>query len=354
MIKNKFAVFGIHRPFRAPNERYRWFQYEPFVREYGEVNYFYLVNSFLDKILFQSSNNILKFFVLCFTFLKRTYQILFLKKVDVILIYRELHWFHCPLWMWILRRKAKKIIFDFDDAIFLSSEKGVVNVLKRPYSKTVHFIKHSDTVLVGNDYLKQFVLKYNQNVVCIPTVVDTDYFMPKNNKQKTNKVIVGWMGSHSTILHLLSIVKVLKKIQQKYNNVEFRFVATKKYIPELAVSIEEWQKEKEVDILNSFDIGIMPLPDEEWSKGKCGLKMLTYLSCAVPCVSSNVGVNPEIIEKTKGGLIANTESEWITQLSILIENEELRKSLGKQGREGVENYYSLKMWKKIFVQSILN
>ncbi len=354
MKKDKLIFFAIHRPFRAPNERYRWFQYEPFVKEYFEVNYLYLVNSFYDKILFQSNNIILKFLVLIFTFLKRMYQIIFLRKVDVILIFRELHWFHCPLWMWILKRKAKKIIFDFDDAIFLPSEKGIVNAMKQPFSKTVHFIKNSDTVFAGNEYLKQFALKYNQNVVFIPTTVDTDYFIPKDIKQKTNKVIIGWMGSHSTIPHLLSITEILKKIQQKYSNVEYRFVATKKYIPELEVYIEEWQREKEIEFLNSLDIGIMPLPDEEWSKGKCGLKMLTYLSCAVPCVSSNVGVNPEIIEKTKGGFIVNTENEWIEKLSVLIESQELRKLLGKQGREGVEKYYSLKVWKDIFVRHIVS
>ncbi|GIV26746.1 MAG: glycosyl transferase [Bacteroidia bacterium] len=354
MKKNKLVVFGIHRPNRAPNERYRWFQYERQVHKHFDVMYYYLINERFDKILFHSKNILLKFFVLILTFIKRTKQIVFLNKTDVILIYRELHWFHCPFWMWILKFKAKKIIFDFDDAIFLPSGKGIVNTLKQPYSKTIHFIKNSDGVIVGNEYLRQFALKYNSKVVLVPTTVDTNYFIPKEIKNKENKITIGWMGSHSTIPHLLSIVSVLKKIQQKYSHVELKFIATKTFISELNLFIEDWEKEQEVDILNSFDIGIMPLPDDDWSKGKCGLKMLTYLSCAVPCVASNVGVNAEIIEKTKGGFVVNSESDWIEKLSILIENEELRKQLGKQGREGVEKYYSVKVWQDIFVQILLN
>lgn len=350
----KISVFAIHRPYRAPNEKYRWMQFYPFIQDKYQVEYLYLLNEKQDKILFHSKNHLLKIWIYLFTFFKRTYQIISLKPTDTIIIYRELHWFHCPLWTSILKIKSKKIIYDFDDAIFLPHSNVLYNIVRQPSNKFIHFVKKANIVIAGNDYLNAHSSKYNANSIVIPTVVDTTYFVPIHSKRhQKDKVVIGWMGSHSTLSHLLHIIEVLKNIQTSYPFVEFKFVATKTFIPELSIYTENWNLHTEVDTLNTFDIGIMPLPDDEWSKGKCGLKILTYMACEIPCIASRVGVNPQIIEKTKGGILASHPDEWINALSELIENKEKRIAIGKAGRIGVEKYYSVKQWKDTFLNTLL-
>lgn len=351
----KVIVLAIHRPNRAPNEKYRWMQFEPYFKKYLTIQYLYLVNEQDDKILFHSNNTILKFFVYIKTFFKRLFQILYLNKSDVVIVYRELHWFHCPILLGLLRRKTQKLIFDFDDAIFLPSNNFIVDCIKQPKRKTIHFIKHADVVITGNNYLKDFSVAFNKNTFLIPTVVDTHYFIPMHHlRHLEKKVVIGWMGSHSTIQHLFLILPVLKFIKDKYPFIEYKFVAQKTYIPELSVYVEDWNLNTEVEVLNSFDIGLMPLPNDEWSKGKCGLKLLTYLACEVPAVTSDIGANTEIIQKTNGGiLVKNTENDWINALSKLIENKELRINLGKEGRKAVERYYSVQSWQSILLKTII-
>jgi len=352
----KIAVFGIHRPYRAPNERYRWHQYETFLSQNNiSADYLYIVNENEDHILFNSKNFILKIFIYIKTFIKRWQQIQHLSSYDAVLIYRELHWFGLLTQSLLkkIRKKTPLIIFDFDDAIWLNTNNPLINLIKQPKKKTIAFLQNADKVIAGNAYLAAFASKYNAHTHIIPTVVDTNYFKPLPHSKNTSSfVTIGWMGSHSTLNHLRTLLPVLQKIKTQYPYVKFQFVAKKEYIPELDIHVDDWNKEKEVEILNSFDIGIMPLPDDEWSKGKCGLKLLTYLACEVPVVASHVGVNKEIIEKTNGGFCCSTESEWIEKLSLLIENPQLRQYHGKQGRTGVENHYSLHTTQKNFFQLI--
>ncbi|MCX7729312.1 MAG: glycosyltransferase family 4 protein [Bacteroidia bacterium] len=358
MDKINMVVFAIHRPFRAPNERYRWMQYENYLKQNNiNVNYLFIVNENDDKILFQSHNLLLKFFIYMKTFLKRWKQIHTLNKCDVIIIYRELHWFGflSKYFLNIIRKKTKKIVFDFDDAIWLQSHNAFINFIKHPLSKTILYLQKSDTVIAGNTFLANFALQYNTNTHIIPTVVDTNYFQPLPTTEKSNRTItIGWMGSHSTISHLKLIIPILKKIKEVYPEVQFKFIAKKEYIPELNIFIEDWDKETEIQVLNTFDIGIMPLPDDKWSQGKCGLKILTYLACEIPCIASNVGVNSEIIKKTQGGFVCSTEQEWLEKLSLLISNNNVRQTMGKIGRKGIEKHYSIQAWKEKFLNTIIS
>lgn len=354
----KLNVFAIHRPFRAPNERYRFEQYRQYLLNNNvSINFIYLLSEKDDFILFYSKNIFLKIFVYIKSFLKRIIQILSMEKCDTVVIYRELHWFPfgLKLLLKIIRKRTKKIIYDFDDAIWLSSPDKISNLIKQPYRKTKLLIQYADIVIVGNPYLGDFAKKFNKNVSVIPTVVDTEYFQPiAESKNSNDKITIGWMGSHTTIQHLKIILPALKEIQKNYPFVQFKFIAKKDFLPEINTCIEEWNLKDEITTLNTFDIGIMPLPNDEWSKGKCGLKLLTYLSCEIPCVASDVGVNREIIEKTNGGiLVNNTQEEWTRALSQLIESPEKRINLGKQGRKGIEQHYSVQAWKNIFLKHII-
>jgi glycosyltransferase involved in cell wall biosynthesis len=155
--------------------------------------------------------------------------------------------------------------------------------------------------------------------------------------------VIGWSGSISTIKHFEIAIPALKEIQKKYpNQIEIHVIGQGTYAhPEIEVISKNWSSKTEVDDLNSFDIGIMPLPNDEWVKGKCGLKGLSYMACGVATIMSHVGVNSEIIEHGKNGFLASNQQDWIKYLSELIENTDLRHKLGNAGRETVVKNYSV-------------
>jgi glycosyltransferase involved in cell wall biosynthesis len=211
--------------------------------------------------------------------------------------------------------------------------------LKNP-EKTIRNIRYADMVFAGNTYLANYARSCNTHVKIIPTTIDTNFHkpLPKNN----DKLIIGWIGSHTTIKHFEYALEFLAIIKKKYPQVEIRVVGDADYInEELNIKGIAWSSATEVEMINTFSIGIMPLPDDEWAKGKCGLKGLSYMACEVPTIMSPVGVNTEIIQHGKNGFLASTTDEWIDCLSQLIESPELRESIGKAGRQTVLEKYSV-------------
>ncbi len=353
--KKRILILAIHRFNRAPNEKFRIAQYFKYASEYDvEFEYKYIINEWQDNALFQSNNFILKMVAIISSYFKRLFQIVFMKKYHAVIILRELHYIDSKLLLYCLRIKNIPIIYDFDDSIWLNTNNNpLIKILKNQYHKTIRHIQFANVIIAGNEYLANFAKKYNNNIIVIPTVVDTDYYQP-NNKTIADKIILGWMGSHTTLEHFKQVIPVLNRLKEKYSNIEITAIADESYIPELNLKVKKWNNKMEINDLNSFDIGIMPLPNDEWSKGKCGLKALTYMSCGVPCVISDIGVNQEIITKTKGGYSVKNDEEWIEQLSLLIENTSLRKELGSAGREGVLKYYSVQAYKQKFFDTICN
>jgi glycosyltransferase involved in cell wall biosynthesis len=245
-------------------------------------------------------------------------------------------------------RKLSKLnvplIFDFDDAIWLedkSNHQGILGRLKKP-GKTSEIIALADKVIAGNSYLSEYGLKFNNNVHIIPTTIDTERYIPRE-KAYGSQIVIGWSGSFSTIKHFEEIVPVLLQIKNKYQDkVSFKVIGDARYLnSELGIQGIKWQAKTEVQDLQEFDIGIMPLPDEEWTKGKCGAKGLQYMGLAIPTIMSPVGVNTEIIADGVNGFLAETPDEWVDKLSQLIESVELRRKLGTAGRETVVKHYSV-------------
>lgn len=169
--------------------------------------------------------------------------------------------------------------------------------------------------------------------------------------QKQKKIVIGWSGSLSTIKHFEIAIPVLKELLIKYpNQLEIHVIGQAAYKnKELELISKSWHSNTEVEDLNCFDIGIMPLPDDEWAKGKCGLKGLSYMACGIATVMSPVGVNTEIIQHNYNGYLATTQNEWLDALSTLIENKEMRELIGRRGLETVANRYSLEANKHLYI-----
>jgi glycosyltransferase involved in cell wall biosynthesis len=213
-------------------------------------------------------------------------------------------------------------------------------------SKVALICRWSYRVSCGNEYLKEFAQQYNAKVVVIPTTIDTEGLHNRNKFKSASinspEIIIGWTGSHSTIKYLTLIETTLQKIEIKYPFVSFLIIADKH--PDLALkrlSFKTWNANTEIDDLLQVDIGIMPLPDDDWSKGKCGFKALQYLALEIPAVVSAVGVNGRIISQGVEGFLCHTEDEWQQALEQLINDATLRVEMGIRGRKKVVANYSV-------------
>jgi glycosyltransferase involved in cell wall biosynthesis len=176
-------------------------------------------------------------------------------------------------------------------------------------------------------------------VTIVPTTIDTEKYrlLPRPSNQVP---VIGWTGSFSTVQHLDTLAGALKRLARKEN---FRLVVIGPPVYKIdGVDVEavKWRSATEVSDLRQLDIGIMPLPDESWTRGKCGCKALQYMALAIPTICSPVGVNSEIIQDGVNGLLANSEDEWVEKLTLLLHDANLRKRLGDAGRKTVETKYS--------------
>lgn len=330
----------------SPGQRFRLEQWEPILKEKGvQIEYAPFETERLRKVLYQKGHMLEKTLAIVESFKKRWQEIKSLKAYDLIYVFREAALLGPP---WFERRIANSgvpMVFDFDDAIFVpykSPSNGYLSYLKFP-QKTAEICKISTHVIAGNQYLANYAIKYNKNVTIVPTTIDTDKYhvAEKNDNKKT--LTIGWSGSFSTVQHLNTIRSVFTELV-KTENFRLKVIGTPNYKIE-GVNVESipWRAESEVEDLSEIDIGIMPLPNDEWSKGKCGLKALQYMALGIPTVCSPVGVNSTIIQDGENGFLANSKEEWIEKLKTLLHSAEIRNKLGLTGRKTVEEKYSAKV-----------
>lgn len=335
----------------SPSQRFRFEQYFDILRQAGIT---YHTQSFWDiqswKILYKRGHQSAKVLGFMRGFLRRLFVLFKLVNVDFVFIHRECMPVGPPILEWFIARVLhKKIIYDFDDAIWLpntSAENKLAAFIKW-HSKTNAICRWSYTVSCGNDFLADHARNFNAKVVTLPTTIDTQLHNPllRNKSQSSDKpIVIGWTGSHSTLKYLYNLVPVLQRIENKYaDRILFLIIADKDPLINLKqLEFLPWKKETEIKDLSQFDIGIMPLPDDIWTKGKCGFKALQYMALEIPAVVSPVGVNLKIIQDNVNGFLAATEEEWVTKLSQLIEQPDLRDRLGKSGCHTVVNHYSVK------------
>lgn len=328
----------------APSQRFRFEQYLSLLREAGiNCRVSSLMTPGMYRILYQRGQYMMKFSYLFRALLIRVFDLLQSLRYDVLYVHREAFPIGPPLFEIMLGLTRKPIIFDFDDAIYLPNVSSANKFIERYKNagKTSSIISLSHTVVAGNRYLEKYALRYNPNVRVIPTTIDTERYHPAV-KRSQDVPCIGWSGSKTTVGHLASLGGVLRTIYSRYK-VRVKVIGDERFtIQGVPVHAQDWKKRSELEDLSQIDIGIMPLPDEEWAKGKCGLKALQYMALGIPAICSPVGVNSEIVQDGINGFIASSEQEWIEKLSLLIENPTLRQKLGRAAREAVEERYSVK------------
>jgi glycosyltransferase involved in cell wall biosynthesis len=285
---------------------------------------------------------------------------------DIIFIHREVTPVGPPIFEWIIAKVMdKKIVYDFDDAIWLTDKnESTLSRIARWRSKVGNIARWSHKVSCGNHYLRDFARTFNANAIYNPTTIDTSYHSRKLLTETTeatekNKIVIGWTGSHSTLKYLDEIVPAIQHLEKKYPSLVFVVIANQMpALPIKSLRFVPWNRETEIEDLSTIDIGIMPLPNDNWSKGKCGFKLLQYMAVGIPSVASPVGANVEIITHGVEGFICDGIQQWIESLEKLINDEMLRRQMGKAGRAKVENRYSVESnastFLTLFVPSAIN
>lgn len=282
---------------------------------------------------------------------RRAGQVLAAGRTDVAYLYREAFLLGPAFFEPLLARRVP-LVLDFDDAIWLPSASeanaGLAR-LKAP-GKVAGTIARATAVVVGNEYLADYARRYNDNVTVIPTTVDVDRYRPQP-REPNDLVRIGWSGSPTTARYLEALERPLRRALAELP-VElvvsgapgFRLPGAER------VRVVPWRAETEVAEVGAFDIGLMPLPDDAWSRGKCGFKGLLYMSLGVPAVVSPVGVNPEIVTHGENGLLADDEDQWFEALATLVADHDLRRRLGDAGRQTVVERYSGQRWAPRFLE----
>lgn len=329
----------------APSQRFRFEQYFEILKQHHHA---YAVQSFIDKstwkILYKPGNTLKKTLGILAGFARRCNILFRLRHFDYVFIHREASPIGPPIFEWFIAKVfRKKIIFDFDDAIWLpntSGENKIAASLKW-HSKTASICKWAFKCSCGNDFLANYARQFNANVVVNPTTIDLENYHSGKKNQLETPVKIGWTGTHTTLKYIDEIIPVLKKIMPTFN-CSFVIISNKK--PEINLPNLEfipWKKETEIQDLLRFHIGIMPLTDDDWSRGKCGFKALQYMSLGIPALVSPVGVNTTIVDNGKNGFLCATQSDWEQALSALINNSDLRKQMGENAQHKIETHFSV-------------
>jgi len=329
----------------SPGQRFRLEQWENILMEKNvEITYSPFETAELREILYQNGYTLKKMQAVLRNMNRRRSEVKSLKEFDLVYVFREAAIFGLA---WFERKIAASgvpMIFDFDDAVFVaykSPSNGYLSYLKFP-NKIGEICKLSAHVMAGNQYLADYAKQFNKNVTIVPTTIDTEKYQVIEKEESPEIVTIGWSGSFSTVQHIDTIREVFQQLA-KEEQYRLRVIGTPDYeLSGVETEAIQWKSATEIENLQKIDIGVMPLPDDQWSKGKCGLKALQYMALGIPTICSPVGVNSTIIQDGENGFIADGKDEWIEKLKKLLHSFELRKKIGLAGRKTVEESYSAK------------
>lgn len=270
------------------------------------------------------------------------------RRYDVIIIERELFDDPSTSMEDRFRRIAPVLILDVDDAIFL-----------RFPEKFEHLARIADQLVVGNRFLADYCRPINEHFSIIPTCIELNDYPQKSYSPLSNgPAVIGWMGTTGNLRYLNVVAPALRSLARRFS-FELRLVAGESHplreidLSGVNVRFVPWNGHTEVDELLQFDVGLMPLPtSEEWTRYKCGLKLLQYMAVGIPGVASPVGVNAHIIEDGVNGFLAETTDHWEAALAKLIEHSQLRRDMGQRARETVRQDYSVERYVPRWLETV--
>jgi glycosyltransferase involved in cell wall biosynthesis len=354
---SRVLFIASHRKDRAPGQRFRFEQYLPYLEQHGiECELSPIISEADDRILYQPGRYLQKLGLHLRAMRTRRRDVARAAGFDVVFVFREAILTGSTAYERRLRARGPRLVFDFDDAIWnldVSDANRRMAWLKNP-GKTAELIAMADLVFAGNAYLADYARRHNDKVVIVPTTIDTDEYVRAVPRAAEGPVCIGWSGSVTTIKHFEQAVPALRALRGRHGSrVSFKVIGDASYVnDDLGIRGLAWTRRDEIAELSTIDIGIMPLPDDEWARGKCGLKGLQYMALEIPTVMSPVGVNGEIVRDGENGFLASSTEQWVETLSRLVESPDVRVAVGAAGRRTVEERYSVRAWRDEYVRRL--
>ena len=312
-------VIFLTQPFHSPSTRFRVLQYVPYL---SKRNFDVTVKEIPKKLysrvkLFNS-----------------------LPSYDLVVLQRKLfQWWT----LWYLRKKSKVLIYDFDDAVMFRDSNAPSFHSPSGLKRFKCTVKHVDLVISGNEYLRELALSHANKVLVIPTGIDTQVYTQENLHDSRLPFTIGWIGSRPNLIYLKELIETLNKLYEMTKAFKLKIVCDD-FIDGFKCPLEKklWNEDDEVKDIQSFDIGIFPLLEDRWTRGKCALKLLQYMSCGIASVSSTTDVTSHIVRDGVNGYLASTATEWLEKLKLLIQDSEKRRSIGMEARKSLDGSFDAK------------
>jgi glycosyltransferase involved in cell wall biosynthesis len=322
----KPTLIGITQGRNQPSTRFRWSQYVEYLQESG-----FQVEELESRFgAYAPASSIKRPAWLVAGVVEDAIRTMRANHYDLRFLQRNLTATLCT-WEPFLK---KPFVFDVDDAIFLGARGASADRIASAAS----------LVICGNNYLADHFGKF-ATVAVLPTAVDSVRFSPKITPNSSYSLVIGWSGTSSGFKYLYAIEPAIKEILLRHPTAILKVVSNErpvfKSLSNDRVVFEKWSASREVDVLQECTVGIMPLIDDAWSRGKCSFKMLTYMATAIPVVVSPIGMNVDVLSHGACGIGARTLDEWVDSISMLLSEPQKAAALGKKGREIIETRYSL-------------
>jgi glycosyltransferase involved in cell wall biosynthesis len=346
------VLFLINHPIEDPSCRFRIYQFVPYLERAG---FACDVRPFTTKALYHAIRGRGRYSTKAIETLRCTARrlgdIIESSRYDLIVIHREAFPFFTPLIEELVLSRHSKVIFGFDDAIYEGH--GKTSNLPHPWlyrfkygSGINQVLKRCALVTPGSNTLAEYARRFNPHVTVVPTVIDIEQYIFREEPENVKPVVVGWFGSRSTSQYLTVVEPALKRLANAFpGEVGFCFYGDSEYQSALPNSaVIPFSVQTEVEELGKIHIGLMPLPDNPWTRGKCSLKALQYMARGVPVITSPVGMAADVVQHGVNGYLARNEQEWFQCLDLLVHSSALRRQFAIQGRKTVERSYSLQTW----------
>ncbi len=339
---------------KGASSRLRTYQYIDFLEANGIQCYLspFFDDEYLSEVYSSKTHNKVKALE---SFVKRLVKLFSVRKYDLVVIEKELFPYFPALPERILRWTGTKYIVDYDDAIWHNydvSQNPIIRFFLR--NKITWVMRSSYQVIAGNKYIKEKAIKSGaKKIQIIPTVVDLEKYKVRQYNLEKEEFVIGWIGSPITAKYLPFLKPLIENLSNEFR-IRLKLIGATHSIG--LSEIEEmipWEEAREVEFIRSFDVGIMPLEDNIWERGKCGYKLIQYMGCGVPVIGTPIGVNKELIRPKWNGFQASTPDEWEQALRYLILNRAEGVAMGINGRKLVEENYSLQVYRSNWLDNLL-
>ena len=343
-------------PIESASERHRVYQFLPYLERAG---FGCTVLPFAGRKLFQAiqeDRTAPKLLCTPVCYLRRMLQLATMPQYNAVVVHRGVFPIPWPAMEKMLVQGRNKAVFDFDDALHIGHrDTGTTKyswAYRLRYGPRVNeMLRRSVHVIAGNRTLAEHAQRFNSHVSIIPTVIDLEQYAYQPPREHADTLTIGWVGSRSTSPYLLEIERALRRLSEAQpGKIRFRIYGH----PQRKLNLSNFESlpfslTGEMENLQSIDIGLMPMPDNDWTRGKCAFKAIQYMAAGIPTVCSPVGMAAEVVQHNVNGLLARTPEEWFEALNRLVLDWQLRRRLAEQGRKSVETRYSLQTWGPRFV-----